>query len=92
MGTNDSATVAQTLMDSAVWNGKMYANGWQESANGTLEVTDKSTGQVLGKTASASRADICEAGETAQVAAKEWARTPADHRAAIVRRAGDLLT
>jgi benzaldehyde dehydrogenase (NAD) len=90
MSNEDIPTVAHELMNPAIWVGKMYANGWREGAHGALDVTDKSTGQVLGTIASANPAEMREAGKVALVASKEWARTPAERRAEIVRHAADL--
>jgi benzaldehyde dehydrogenase (NAD) len=91
MSNDDISTGAHDLMSSAIWSGKMYANGWREGANGALEVTDKSTGQVLGTIASANPAEMREADKVALVASREWARTPAQRRAEIVRHAADRL-
>jgi benzaldehyde dehydrogenase (NAD) len=91
MRNERSVTVAHDLMDPAIWGGRMYANGWRESVNGALDVTDKSTGQVLGTIASASPAEMHKACEVAQMASWQWASKPAEQRAAIMRHAADLL-
>ena len=54
MNTTTTPTIAQKLLDTAIWDGKMYVNGWKVSQNGTADVTDKTTGEVLATIARAS--------------------------------------
>jgi acyl-CoA reductase-like NAD-dependent aldehyde dehydrogenase len=79
------------LTNRSIWDGKLFLNGWNMSENGTADVTDKSTGEVLAKIANANSADVNAASRSAVVAAKLWSRTPPEQRAAILRRAGQLL-
>jgi benzaldehyde dehydrogenase (NAD) len=79
------------LTNRSIWDGKLFLNGWNMSENGTADVTDKSTGDVLAKIANANSADVNAASRSAVVAAKLWSRTPPEQRAAILRRAGQLL-
>ena len=61
MNTTTTPTIAQKLLDTAIWGGKMYVNGWKVSQNGTADVTDKATGEVLATIANAGPADVREA-------------------------------
>jgi benzaldehyde dehydrogenase (NAD) len=81
----------QPLLDHAVWQGKIFSNGWRKAAGGTADVTDKSSGEVLGQTGLANAADIAEAAKRAKAALPAWAATPPAERAAILRRAADAF-
>ena len=91
MDTTTRPTIAPKLMETAIWGGKMYVNGWRVSQNGTADVTDKATGEVLATIANAGPADVREACRLAVKEGRSWAAVPADERAAILRRAGEIL-
>lgn len=91
MSFDTDAPTVQHLMDSSIWDGRCFINGWNTSKNGAAEVTDKATGEVLAKVALASPADVNTAGQSALAAAKLWAKTAPQQRAVILRRAGELL-
>jgi benzaldehyde dehydrogenase (NAD) len=91
MVTKMAATIAHKLLDSAIWNEKMYVEGWKNSLNGTNDVIDKSTGEVLATVANVSFTDVREACLLAVKAGKGWAVVSAEERATILRRAGDIL-
>jgi benzaldehyde dehydrogenase (NAD) len=78
-------------MNPAIWDGKMYPRGWKKSQNGTAQVTDKSTREILATIANASATEIREASSVAVTAGSEWARVSSEKRASIVRRAGEIL-
>jgi len=77
-------------MSLQVWDSKLFLGGWIDSQH-VAEVTDKATGEVLAHVGVASAEDVSKACEAAAKAAPEWAATPTEVRAAIVRRAGELL-
>jgi benzaldehyde dehydrogenase (NAD) len=79
------------LLDPAAWQGKIYSNGWRTPGGGQTDVTDKSTGESLGKTGVANAADVADAARRAKAAFPAWAATPAAKRAEILNRAADLL-
>jgi benzaldehyde dehydrogenase (NAD) len=81
----------QPLLDPAVWQGKIYSNGWRDAAGGSTDVTDKSTGASIGRTGVANKTDIAEAAKRAKTAQPAWAALPAAKRAEILRKAADLL-
>ena len=68
----------------------MFLGEWKESKNGVADVTDKATGEVLAHIANASAEEVDEAC-LASEAFPAWAVRPAEERAAIVRKAGDLV-
>ena len=79
------------LLEPATWHGKIFSNGWVTAKGGTADVTDKSTGESLGRTGLANAADIAEAAKRAQAALPGWMATTPAARAAILRKAADLL-
>src|SRR5258708_37071608 len=91
MNVNTAQSVAHKLMNPAIWDGKMYSRGWKKSQNGTAQVTDKSTGEILATIANASATEIREASSVAVIVGIEWARVSAGKRASIVGRAGVFL-
>lgn len=78
-----------TLLDSAVWSKKIYTGGW-EDAGDERAVVEPATGRQLGTVGIASVDDVLRAATQAAAAQKEWALTPPERRAAILRRAGEL--
>src|ERR1700749_1194977 len=81
----------RSLVDPALWDGKIFSGGWRTAAGGTAGVTDKSTGESLGRTGVANAADIAAACKRAKAAFPAWAATVPEERAAILLRAADLL-
>ena len=80
------------FLDPAAWQGRVYLDGWVETAAGTGPVTEPATGAelaVIGLAGPAEMAGGCAAAAAAQPA---WAATAPQERAAVLRRAGDLLT
>lgn len=71
----------------------MFIDGtWRDALDGsTFEVTDPATGEVLGEVPDGGREDALAAIEAAHRAFGPWAATTAHARAAILRRAHDLL-
>lgn len=65
---------------------------FQPSGGAPLPVTDKATGEVLGHAAIATSVNIDRAVTGAASAQRDWYRTPATERAAILRRGGEILT
>jgi benzaldehyde dehydrogenase (NAD) len=91
MNVTTAQSVAHKLMNPDIWDGKLYARGWKRSQNGTAQVTDKSTGEILATVANASVAEIREASSLAVSAGEQWAKVSSQTRAAILRRAGEIL-
>ena len=79
-----------SLLDSALWEGKIYLNGWRAGGGGTGTSIEPATGEELGSYGVASVADVREAATAAATAQKEWAARNPEDRAAILRRAGQL--
>jgi benzaldehyde dehydrogenase (NAD) len=58
---------------------------------GDTPVREPATGAELGRVGIADASDIARAAESAAKAQREWARTPYEERAAVLRRAGQLF-
>ena len=80
-----------TLLDSATWAGQIFSDGWRESHGGSRSVTEPATGESLGTVGIANAADVEQAAALAAKAQPEWAATSFQERAAILRRAGELV-
>lgn len=79
-----------SLLDSALWEGKIYLNGWRAGGAGSSPAVEPATGERLGSYGVASVEDVREAATAAATAQKEWAARNPEERAAVLRRAGQL--
>ncbi|HET8879569.1 MAG TPA: aldehyde dehydrogenase family protein [Arthrobacter sp.] len=79
-----------SLLDSALWEGKIFLNGWRSGGGGASPAVEPATGGQLGSYGLASVADVREAATAAAKAQKEWAARNPEDRAAVLRRAGQL--
>ena len=84
-------TTAVTIAAENAWKGKVFTGRWQMAKGGTREVIEPATGAVLTEVGNADAEDVREAASAAARAQVEWANTPADQRAAVLRRAAQLL-
>ncbi len=84
-------TTAVTIAAENAWKGKVFTGRWQLASGGTREVIEPATGKVLTEVGFADAEDVREAAQAAAQAQPEWANTPADQRAAVLRRAAQLL-
>jgi benzaldehyde dehydrogenase (NAD) len=80
------------LLEDGAWRGKVWTGAWTDGSGGTYTAVEPATGAELGEVGRATPADVAEAGARALQAQREWAALPFEQRAAVLRRAGDLLT
>lgn len=78
------------FFEDSLWAGKAYIGGWATTAR-TANVVSPSTGETLGSYAVAGPDDVADAVGHAVEAQLEWAVTPADQKAAILRRAAAII-
>ncbi|WP_043266703.1 aldehyde dehydrogenase family protein [Streptomyces sp. CT34] len=64
---------------------------WLSLHGGAAEAVEPATGEVLAALTLAAGPDVAEATATAAGAQPDWARRPYAERAAVLRRAGDLI-
>ncbi|GAA1389078.1 NAD-dependent succinate-semialdehyde dehydrogenase [Pseudonocardia kongjuensis] len=70
----------------------LYIDGkWVDGADGTFDVHDPATGEVLARVADASAQDGLRALDAAAAAQRSWARTPPRERGEVLRRTWQLL-
>ncbi len=84
-------TTAVTIAAENAWKGKVYSGRWQLAKGGSREVIEPATGKVLTEVGIADADDVRESAKAAAEAQVEWANTPADQRAGVLRRAAQLL-
>lgn len=75
----------------AIWEGKLYSEGWIAPGAGTAPIVEPATGTVLGQVAVGSRDDVARAVASATAAQQAWSRLPFTQRAKVMRTAAALL-
>jgi len=88
---SEKQTTAITIASENAWKGKVFSNGWQVARGGARDVIEPATGKVLTTVGVADAEDVRAACKAAAAAQVEWAATPADQRAAVLRRAAQFL-
>jgi succinate-semialdehyde dehydrogenase/glutarate-semialdehyde dehydrogenase len=85
-----NVTTENQVLDAV--HGKLFIGGeWIDGEQGTIEVRDPATGEVIKEIANGSVEDGVRALDAAVEAQAAWARTPARVRGEILRKAFDLL-
>ncbi|HEX5407569.1 MAG TPA: aldehyde dehydrogenase family protein, partial [Pseudonocardiaceae bacterium] len=79
-------------LDQQRWQGRIYLGGWTPGSAGERAVMAPATGAELGRIGMAGPDDVARAAEVGAAAQREWAARPYTERAAVLRRAGDLIT
>lgn len=80
-----------SLMNPAIWQGKIFTGSWEFGAATDVRITEPATGNALGTLGVGSSSDIDQACKTAAAAQQAWADTPFEDRAAVLRRAAALF-
>jgi benzaldehyde dehydrogenase (NAD) len=79
------------LLGSGMWAGKIYSGGWVDGSGGNYASVAPATGERLGDVGAAGPGDVRRAVQLARDSQQDWAVTPYDRRAAVLRRAADLM-
>lgn len=79
------------LLVEATWRGRLFGAEWRQAAGGSLDVIEPATGAVLTQVGNASAEDIRRAAAEARAAQPGWAATPYERRAAVLRKAAQIL-
>jgi benzaldehyde dehydrogenase (NAD) len=79
------------LLGDRKWQRKIFSGGWIDGGGDTYASVEPATMQQLGEVGAATAADVGRAVQRASKAQPGWAATPYDRRAAVLRRAADLL-
>ena len=80
-----------TLVGDGAWHGKIWTGAWADGGGDAYDVVEPATGDTLGTMGLATPADVAAAAARAKEAQVAWVGTPYEERAAVLRRAGDLL-
>ena len=80
-----------TLLDTDSWHSRVYSGGWVASHGGDIDDVEPATAAVLGRVGLADAHDVARAATIAAAAQAAWAATNFEERAAVLRRAGDLI-
>jgi benzaldehyde dehydrogenase (NAD) len=83
--------MSETLLDSGVWQARIFSDGWVPAHGGDMPIVEPATGHELGRAGLADTTDLERAVASAAAAQKAWAATNFEERAAVLRRAGDLI-
>ncbi|MFH9981047.1 benzaldehyde dehydrogenase [Streptomyces sp. NPDC017179] len=78
------------LLDSDVWGKKFFSDGWRDASAGQ-PVVEPATGEQLATAGLATAEDVRRASARAAEAQRDWAAASPQRRAAVLRRAGELL-
>lgn len=79
-----------TLLNTKNFEGQLFSNGWVPAPR-TATVVEPATGNDLFHSGMADADAVARAAASAAAAQREWAATPFPERAAVLRRAGDLI-
>lgn len=80
-----------SFFDEQTWSGRIYSGGWRAGGAGSADIVAPATGAVLGQYGVASVADLDAAVERGVAAQREWAALSFEAKAAIFRKAGQLV-
>jgi benzaldehyde dehydrogenase (NAD) len=78
------------LLDGDAWSGSIFTGRFTETPTDSAVVAP-ATGEELGRVGVAGAAEVAASGVQAAAAQREWAATPFEERAAVLRRAGALF-
>jgi benzaldehyde dehydrogenase (NAD) len=81
-----------TWLDRQRWQGRIRLGDWVPGSAGERTVVAPATGAELGRIGLAGPDDVRKAAELGANAQRDWAALPHTERAAVFRRAGDLIT
>lgn len=79
------------LMNEAIWNNNVFTGTWRPSSGGATDVREPATGERLSRVGIADARDVAASASAAFDAQAAWAETHYNERAAIFRKAAQLL-
>jgi benzaldehyde dehydrogenase (NAD) len=79
------------FFDPQDWDGKLYSSGWVAGDGGVQDIREPATGDAIARVGVATAADVARATAAAVAAQRSWASVSYEERAAVLRRAGDLI-
>jgi benzaldehyde dehydrogenase (NAD) len=85
-----SSTQESPLLERQRWTGSIFSGEWRRVPT-SIGVREPATGELLGEVGESQPNDLGEIVTRAQASQSAWAATPAEERAALLRRAAQLL-
>jgi len=79
------------LLDASTWDGRVFNGEWVAPRGGPLPVSEPATGETLTVAGLADADDVRASAQAAAVAQREWAAVGFEEKAAVLRRAGQLI-
>ncbi|MGH3933956.1 MAG: aldehyde dehydrogenase family protein [Pseudonocardiaceae bacterium] len=79
------------MLEGGTWRGRIFTGAWRRSEGGDVAVVEPATGVELDRVGIAGVEDVCASAAQAALAQRDWAMTPFQQRAAVLRRAGEAL-
>ncbi len=79
------------LLDGVDWQGNIFSNGWHAAGGGVIDSIEPATGGVLGQVGLANAQDVAAAAVAAAAAQPNWAARTGPERAAVIRKAAEVL-
>ncbi len=83
--------MSEKLLSTNEWVGKALCGGWKTLRGGSIDVVEPATGHTLSRVSKANAQDMRNACALARASQKKWATMPYQARAAIFRKAANLL-
>jgi benzaldehyde dehydrogenase (NAD) len=80
-----------SLLDTSTWDGLIFSSGWRKASGGIGDVVAPATGERLASIGAADAGDVATAAAAAREAQRSWAAAPFQERAAVLRRAAQLI-
>ena len=84
-GNNDN------LLDPGMWAGKIFTGSWTACEGGAYDIMEPATGEVLAQAGMANASDVNAAAARAKQVQSSWKDVAPREKAAIFRRAADIL-
>lgn len=85
------ATSKAQLLDSSQWSGKIFTGSWTVCQGGSYPIIEPATGEPLAEGGLASADDVAQAAKSGQAVQQAWHDMAPRERAALFRRAADIL-
>jgi benzaldehyde dehydrogenase (NAD) len=85
-----SASAPRIMIESS-WRGRVFGSEWRNAAGGTFDVIEPATGAVITRVGNANAEDVRQAAAEARAIQSDWAATPYEKRAAVLRKAARVL-
>lgn len=86
----NSTVPSSALLEPSAWTGRIFSGDWRPSST-RIAVKEPATGELLGEVGESQPADLTEHVARAHAAQAAWAQRSAEERAALFRRAAQIL-